>query len=381
MLLVATAMAVLLAGCGSSQKEAQGSSRQTSEPTKDQGSSKQTPEPTKDERVVGHCADSGSTGGQQEEAGRGDGSNGKIVFTRITDVASDIYTVDEEGAHETRLTCTKNEDEVDPIWSPDGQKIAYFTSSFGFLDGSLSVMNADGTNRISLGCSVGDAIRETGFPAWSPDGQKIAYFTASSPEGSPEVKFCVINADGTTEGRLITLFSETSEHPTYLRSLAWSPDGKRIAFARGTLPADTSTVSADSSEPASASTEGLIGIHLINVDGTGLRKLTSLHEDTISQERGGPVWSPDGKRIAFIDANRYGETELNVINADGSGPRSRTNPPGVSHTAFPTWSPDSEKLAFSCPRSDLCVINADGTGLKRIATNVSTVGTWGRKQR
>src|SRR5215212_10019430 len=331
MLLVATAMAVLLAGCGSSQKEAQGSSRQTSEPTKDQGSSKQTPEPTKDERVVGHCADSGSTGGQQEEAGRGDGSNGKIVFTRITDVASDIYTVDEEGAHETRLTCTKNEDEVVPVWSPDGQK--------------------------------------------------IAYFTASSPEGSPEVKFCVINADGTTEGRLITLFSETSEHPTYLRSLAWSPDGKRIAFARGTLPADTSTVSADSSEPASASTEGLIGIHLINVDGTGLRKLTSLHEDTISQERGGPVWSPDGKRIAFIDANRYGETELNVINADGSGPRSRTNPPGVSHTAFPTWSPDSEKLAFYCPRSDLCVINADGTGLKRIATNVSTVGTWGRKQR
>jgi Tol biopolymer transport system component len=107
-----------------------GSSQQTSEAM----TNEQTSGPTTVESVVGHCANSGSTGGQQEEAGRGDVSNDKIVFIRSTDVAStivgavgDIYVVDEEGAHETKLTCTKQLEE-DPVWSPDGQKLAYLTT-------------------------------------------------------------------------------------------------------------------------------------------------------------------------------------------------------------------------------------------------------------
>jgi Tol biopolymer transport system component len=419
LLVAATAMALLLAGCGSSQSEDQGS-RQGSE--QEVGSSEQTPEPTTDERVVVHCADSDSTGGQQEEAGRGDVSNGKIVFTRSTDVPSsasnivgavgDIYVVDEEGTHETKLTCTKQLEE-DPIWSPDGQKIAYLTTGpSGF--GMLHVMNADGTNRIRLPeGNLAGAVQGGGAPAWSPDGQKIVFVEIYSGD------LYVINADGTNEARLTTLPSGYSEDATALGSPAWSPDGKRIAFARGTVP-DTSTASAESStEPASASAEGLNGIYLINVDGTGLRKLTSLAGERIFQEFEGPVWSPDGEKIAFyyngainvIDADGSGRkeltarthdppqlawspdgkriafigyaSELNVINADGSGQRSLTNAPGLSYVLWPTWSPDSQKLAFSCP-PDLCVINVDGTGLKRIATEVSTeegevTPSWGRE--
>jgi WD40-like Beta Propeller Repeat len=173
MLLVATAMAVLLAGCGSSQREDQGSSQQTSELATNEtvvGSSQQTSEPTTNETVVGPCADSGSTSGQQEEASGGEVSNGKIAFTRN----SDIHVIDGEGAHETRLTHTAQLFEQDPVWSPDGQKIAFITPDItpGEEKSALYVMNADGTNKTQLVVDVWS------YPSWSPDGGKIAFTTA-----------------------------------------------------------------------------------------------------------------------------------------------------------------------------------------------------------
>jgi Tol biopolymer transport system component len=74
-----------------------------------------------------------------------------------------------------------------------------------------------------------------------------------------------------------------------------------------------------------------------------------------------------------------------VKNADGSGLRRLANT-----LATPAWSPDGEKLAFSCPAApgavgtDLCVMNADGTEWKRIALKVAHEGvpvaaSWGRE--
>src|SRR5215212_5100499 len=107
MLLAASTMAALLAGCGGTAQGG-GSHQASSSPQK--GSSQQTSEPTTNETSVGRCADNASTVGQQQEAGRGDVSNGKIAFGRVTEgfpPNHDIYVVDEEGAHETKLTYTK----------------------------------------------------------------------------------------------------------------------------------------------------------------------------------------------------------------------------------------------------------------------------------
>jgi dipeptidyl aminopeptidase/acylaminoacyl peptidase len=110
---------------GSSQREV-GSSQQTSEPT--------------DIASVGRCADKGSTVGQQEEAPRNEVSNAKIAFVRANlSLNSDIYVIDEEGTHETRLAATQWT-ENGPAWSPDGEKIAFARGgarSIYVMDGCL----------------------------------------------------------------------------------------------------------------------------------------------------------------------------------------------------------------------------------------------------
>ena len=81
-----------------------------------------------------------------------------------------------------------------------------------------------------------------------------------------------------------------------------------------------------------------------------------------------PAWSPDGKRVAFT-SNRDGNAEIYAANADGSGIRRLTNHPAIDST--PTWSPTGQQLAFTSDRSGspaIYIVGADGLGLRRVTT-------------
>ena len=93
-----------------------------------------------------------------------------------------------------------------------------------------------------------------------------------------------------------------------------------------------------------------------------------------------PVYSPDGKRIAF-QSNRDFNNELYVMNADGSNQRRLTNHPDADGT--PAWSPAGNSIVFTSDRGSpgrpfLYTMNADGTGLKRLPLPDSQAdrGTW-----
>ncbi|MEU4292843.1 serine hydrolase [Kribbella sp. NPDC026596] len=128
---------------------------------------------------------------------------------------------------------------------------------------------------------------------------------------------------------------------------ALSPDGSRIAYVVRTLDAEED--------------RNVDRLWLVPTDGGTARQLTSGPSDT------GPVWSPDGSRLAFLR-----DGQLAVLAADGGEPESVTDL--ALGAGAPAWSPDGTRLAFSAPVdpaggasgplvSDGLDYQADGAGL------------------
>ena len=126
---------------------------------------------------------------------------------------------------------------------------------------------------------------------------------------------------------------------------------------------------------------GNLEIYVVNADGSGQRRLT---RSTVRDSH--PVWSPDGRRIAF-ESN----WQLWVMNADGSGQRRLTrNGRSPLHNFNPEWSPDGQRIVFergrrqrdpcsACPGSwgfEVYVMNADGSGQQRLTRGTGSQPHW-----
>jgi TolB protein len=112
-------------------------------------------------------------------------------------------------------------------------------------------------------------------------------------------------------------------------------------------------------------------VAVINADGSGLTRLTTQAGDDYT-----PVWSPDGTNIVFSTGRFDSNQELALMRPDGSNVRRLTNHP--DHEQYPAWSPDGAKIAFNCWRrrrgeiaSEVCSVNGDGTGELRLTPNFS----------
>jgi TolB protein len=273
-------------------------------------------------------------GSEQGHAWSPDGR--KIAFTAWSDQEVDVYVINADGSGRQRLT-SDPEWEGDLTWSPDGQAIAFGRHVPATRYSDIYVMNVDGSERRRLVRNT--VVVDISLPshlAWSPRGDKIAFVTAR--DGDSEIY--VMNADG-SEQRKLTRNTVRDFYPV------WSPDGRRIAFERNGQ------------------------VWLMNADGSGQRRLTRNGARNFA-----PAWSPGGRRIAFerrVGRGKYGRCDrcpgsgvgfqVYVMNADGSEARKLAQDAGQ-----PVWSPDGRKIAFeknpgSAPRrqSDIYVMNADGS--------------------
>ena len=154
----------------------------------------------------------------------------RIVFSAGRDghvenkfgITDEIYVMDADGGNGQRLTDNRNND-WDPVWSPDGQRIAFASDRKGDLVSfDIYVMDADGGNQQKL-------VNNRGWdssPSWSPDSQRIAF----SSERAGNYEIYVMNADGGNQQNL-TNNPHSDANPAWLNSpFSVSPAGKKFTM-------------------------------------------------------------------------------------------------------------------------------------------------------
>jgi Tol biopolymer transport system component len=309
----------------------------------------------------------------------GPAGNGQVIFVRD----GDIYVGDSIESTPRLLIGGPDHDGI-PLFSLLGDRLAFVREpSVQTGDLTLMLANADGSGIRPWS----DSITGLNGVAWSPNntdlvfGQSIESVSALvlyTVDGrQPKVLDVGVPAEwpawrppdggqlafvGLVEGqwRLHTARADGAR----VRDLglaasfpSWSPDGSRLVFA-------------DSGE-----------IYVAKIDELGgLNAVHRLEFDPRNEIETGAVWSPDGRRLAFV-RGRNGLFSVAVGNADGTGYRDvgiETGPRDQSVTSVWAWSPDGQSILQTFDDGPTWLLDPDGGAPRQAAFGVGGFSNWQR---
>jgi len=245
-------------------------------------------------------------------------------------------------------------------WSPDDRWIAYVNNNFGWPDqpntanSSIWIVAAADGKRVAI--TAEDHLNMS--PAWL-DASHLLF--VSNRNGAREVYVVEVGPAG-TRGEPGKVAGGADAH-----SIALSADGTRLALAKYAIRQNvreypvraSGSVSIRDGRLVTSGTQ-VVETHDVSRDGQWLVYDSNLrgHADiykvrldggepiplvTGPADKFGPVWSPDGREVAFYGGG--GASGVFVVPADGGTPVRLTNAPGGA-AAAPQWSPDGLRIAF-----------------------------------
>ena len=256
----------------------------------------------------------------------------------------DIYTLQPRpGAKAQRVIAASDNKGFlqEPVWSPDGKRIAYsyllpFDTS-GLPAQDILVANADGSSPQTI---IAHKVAGEVFtwPVYSPDSRLI-YYAHSNP---------IFNSSKQITGVTLTLEqydTQTKKTTTVIKDGTQpdvSPDGKRLAYVK----IDPDTFQQD--------------LMVVDINGKNLTQVVA--GNSTGGGINGPRWSRDGKQILFGAPNFFASLRprpSRIATAQSSDPLARVMgwvtswfAAGVAEAHGPPW--------------DLWVVDADGQNMKRL---------------
>ena len=209
---------------------------------------------------------------------------------------------------------------------------------------ALAVTNPDGSGRHNVGtygaraevCVRGLLVRLVS------DGTKIAYLAGHPPglKVPTSLALYLVDANGNNPRELASCGDCAGSSAD--SSIAWSPDGSRIALTRQTGLAQD--------------------LWLVNVKTGALSRLTDCTSGKACADASAE-WSPDGQAIAFSRWVKGQVASIYTIRPDGTHLKLIA---AVAGAQDPQWSPDGRKIAFQA-NNGIYTVNADGTQVTQIA--------------
>lgn len=310
--------------------------------------------------------------------------DGERIAFRSTREPAGVYVMEASGENVRLVVAGCHH----PSWSPDGKEIV--CSTFGHPEApttrntwpsSLWIANVETGDKRFL-CEK-DAMQ----PSWSPNGNRVAFWFMPPNAGRSDI--ATISRTG-GEIEIVTKDASTNWNPM------WSPDGKFLYFAsdrsgsmsfwRVAIDEETGKVR---SEAEAVSTPSNFSRHLsfsrngrrmIYVQTDQQSNIQAIKFDSKSEKTvGEPFWitrgdlnllrpelSPDGTKFVMRISRRT-QDDIVVLSRDGTNWRDLTNDKFFDR--YPRWSPDGERIAFTSDRGgryELWMLNADGTNLRQL---------------